>query len=77
MYVFAFLGTPLGRWLRATLAAGLAVWALVSLRGWLRVALAAFGLVQIAGSILNICALAPLFGGHLDSRRNLEEYGGA
>jgi hypothetical protein len=75
MQVFAFLGIRRGRWFRGTVGGALALASLLWLRGPARVVLVALGTVEVVGAVLNLCALAPLFGGHLDARKNVAEYG--
>ena len=76
MRVFAYLGTPRGRLFRGTVGGALAIAAILWVRGWVRVVLAAAGLAEVVGGIWNLCAIAPFFGGHFLARRNVEEFGG-
>ncbi|MCZ7665034.1 MAG: hypothetical protein M5U22_19850 [Thermoleophilia bacterium] len=76
MEIFAFLGTRRGRLFRGTVGAALGVASVLWLRGWVRLLLAGFGFSEVVGGIWNLCAIAPLFGGHFFACRNVEEYGG-
>jgi hypothetical protein len=76
MRVFAFLGTRRGRRFRGTLGAALVVTAALWVRGWVRLLLIGAGLAEVIGGIWNLCAIAPLFGGHFRARLNVEAYGG-
>lgn len=53
-----------GRLARAAFGFSIIAAALLLLDGTLALGVAAFGLVPIAAGVLNLCPLAPLWGGH-------------
>lgn len=83
MVIWAYLATPWGRFIRvfgggflaAVMLSHLRQSAFWQLRGIFRLALTGFGVAELVGGIFNLCALAPIFGGHFFGRRNLEEFG--
>ncbi|WP_322796805.1 DUF2892 domain-containing protein [Tepidiforma sp.] len=59
-----FMASKAGRALRVALGAALRGAGVFAVEGWAGIALAAAGVVPIVTGALNLCPVAPLWGGH-------------
>lgn len=59
-----FMASGYGRLARAALGLSIIAAALLFLEGTLALAVAALGLIPVAAGVLNLCPVAPLWGGH-------------
>lgn len=67
------MSVPLGRFIRAVVGLVLVALGFFRIGGTGGRVVGTIGLVPLSGGTFNFCVLAPLFGGYLDGRKNLED----
>jgi hypothetical protein len=66
------MSVPIGRFIRAVVRLMLISLGFFRIGGPVGRVLGLVGFVPLSGGSFNFCVLAPLFGGYLDGRKNLE-----
>jgi len=66
------MSVPLGRFIRAVVGLVLIALGFFRIGGPVGRVIGLVGFVPLSGGSFNFCVLAPLFGGYLDGRKNLE-----